>query len=54
MKKVDVYKLRSLFEAIENNAQQDVNNPTQASKRAKLAKEGVAICNEYINKLKPL
>lgn len=53
MKKKDIYKIRSLFEKLERDYSND-RASDRADKVHKTIKEGVALCNDYINKMKPI
>lgn len=56
MKKKDIYKLRSLFEQIDNDFKNDAaRNPdlNRAELIAKSVKEGLELCNSYLYKMKP-
>lgn len=53
MRKTDVYKIRALFEKIEIDYSND-RSSERADKIYKTIKNGVNLCNQYINKMKPL
>ncbi|GAB4042616.1 hypothetical protein [Spirosoma litoris] len=53
MKKKDVRRLRDILQRIEANVHNDRNNDNQKSITISLIKEGVELCNEKLNKLKP-
>jgi hypothetical protein len=56
MKKKDMYKVRALFEKIDNDFRNDsARNPTlnRAELIEKSVREGVEICNFYLVKMRP-
>jgi len=54
MKKIDIYRVRTIFEMIRNNINNDRNNPSQKEKSEEYIQEGIDLCNVYINKMNPL
>lgn len=53
MKKKDVYKLREIIQALQNLDDND-RDPMQKDKKVELFKKAVALCNDYIDKMRPL
>jgi hypothetical protein len=60
MKKIDIYKIRTLFEKILNDYTNDVAKYSDGSPHCRATKihesvqKGIEICESYINKMEPL
>ena len=57
MKKSDIYKIRSLFERIDNDFKNDHPRGTTEGRAELISRsvnDGINICNDYLHKMKPM